>query len=71
MQFRLWPKFRTEKRSSLSAPPDWLVNTLSNIFGIQTKSGDKVDGAVSMVMALGGYMAGAAESKQDFWFVQL
>jgi len=37
----------------------------------KAKSGDKVDGAVSMVMALGGYMAGAAESKQDFWFVQL
>ncbi len=43
MQFRLWPKFRTEKRSSLSAPPDWLVNTLSNIFGIQTKSGQAVN----------------------------
>jgi HK97 family phage portal protein len=43
MQLRLWPKFRTEKRSSLSAPPDWLVNTLSNIFGIQTKSGQAVN----------------------------
>ncbi|CAB4141884.1 COG4695 Phage-related protein [uncultured Caudovirales phage] len=42
MQFRLWPS-KTEKRSSLSAPPDWLVNTLSNIFGIQTKSGAAVN----------------------------
>ena len=43
MQFRLWPKFRTEKRSALSAPPDWLVNTLTNIFGVQTKSGAAVN----------------------------
>ena len=34
---------KKEKRSSLSAPADWLVNTLTNIFGIQTKSGAAVN----------------------------
>lgn len=43
MQLRLWPKFNLNKRSSLSAPPDWFVNTLTNIFGIQTKSGAAVN----------------------------
>lgn len=42
MEFRLWP-FKTQKRSSLSAPPDWFINTLTNIFGIQTQSGKAVN----------------------------
>jgi phage terminase large subunit-like protein len=36
------------------------------------KSGDKVDGPVSIVMALGTCMQEAAKNKNsDFWFVQL
>jgi phage terminase large subunit-like protein len=36
------------------------------------KSGDKVDGPVSIVMALGTCMQEAAKNKNsDFWFIQL
>lgn len=38
----------------------------------KAKSGDKVDGVVSIIMALGGCMIEAAKNEtQDFWFVKL
>jgi phage terminase large subunit-like protein len=38
----------------------------------KAKSGDKVDGPVSIVMALGTCMQDAAKEKEsDFWFVSL
>lgn len=38
----------------------------------KAKSGDKVDGPVSIVMALGGYMHDAQQSSEtDFWFLKL
>ena len=38
----------------------------------KAKSGDKVDGPVSIVMALGGYMQQAAQqSNSDFWFMKI
>jgi phage terminase large subunit-like protein len=36
------------------------------------KSGDKVDGPVSIVMALGTYLQESQKEKeQDFWFIDL
>ena len=38
----------------------------------KAKSGDKVDGPVSLVMAIGTAMQDAAKEKNtDFWFVSL
>jgi phage terminase large subunit-like protein len=38
----------------------------------KAKSGDKVDGPVSIVMALGTAMQDAAKEKNsDFWFISL
>jgi len=37
----------------------------------KAKSGDKVDGPVSIVMALGTYMQEAAKGEGDFWFVSI
>lgn len=37
----------------------------------KAKSGDKVDGPVSIVMALGTYMQEAAKGEGDFWFISI
>lgn len=46
MQFslkRLFSPSKIERRSSLSAPADWLLNALTNVFGAQTASGQAVN----------------------------
>ena len=46
MQFslkRLFSPSRVEKRSNLTAPAEWLVNALTNVFGQQTASGQAVN----------------------------
>ncbi len=50
MNLRFWQP-RKEKRSSLSQPTDWLINTLQNVFGYQTKSGQAVNDRTALSIA--------------------
>jgi len=43
--------FKTNKRSSLSAPNDWLIKSLSSLFGQQTTSGQSVNAESAMSIA--------------------
>ncbi len=51
MNLKFWQPKRAEKRSSLSQPTDWLVNTLQNVFGYQTKSGQAVNDRTALSIA--------------------
>lgn len=54
MQFsikRLLGLESVQKRSGLVAPSDWLVNSLNNVFGYQTKSGQAVNPRTAMSIA--------------------
>jgi HK97 family phage portal protein len=54
MQFsikRLLGLESVQKRSGLVAPADWLVNSLNNVFGYQTKSGQAVNPRTAMSIA--------------------
>jgi HK97 family phage portal protein len=50
MNLRFWER-KTEKRSMLSQPADWFVNTLNNVFGYQTKSGQAVNNTTALSIA--------------------
>ncbi len=50
MNLRFWER-KTEKRSMLTQPADWFVNTLNNIFGYQTKSGQAVNNTTALSIA--------------------
>jgi HK97 family phage portal protein len=43
--------FKTQKRSSISAPSDWLIKSLSALFGQQTTSGQSVNQHSAMSIA--------------------
>ena len=43
--------FKTNKRSSLSAPSDWLIKSLSSLFGQQTTSGQSVNAESALSIA--------------------
>lgn len=54
MQFslkRLFSPSRVEKRSTLSAPAEWLINSLTNVFGAQTSSGQAVNTRTALSIA--------------------
>ena len=54
MQFslkRLFSPSRLEKRSTLSAPAEWLINSLTNVFGAQTSSGQAVNTRTALSIA--------------------
>ena len=50
MNLRFWER-KTEKRSMLSQPADWFINTLNNVFGYQTKSGQAVNNTTALSIA--------------------
>ena len=50
MNLRFWER-KTEKRSMLSQPADWFINTLNNVFGYQTKSGQAVNNTTALCIA--------------------
>lgn len=50
MNLKFWQP-KKEQRSSLSNPTDWLVNTLQNVFGYQTKSGQAVNDRTALSIA--------------------
>jgi len=50
MNLKFWQP-RKEKRSSLSQPADWFINTLNNVFGYQTKSGQAVNDRTALSIA--------------------
>jgi HK97 family phage portal protein len=50
MNLRFWER-KIEKRSMLTQPADWFVNTLNNIFGYQTKSGQAVNNTTALSIA--------------------
>ena len=50
MNLRFWER-KTQKRSMLSQPADWFVNTLNNVFGYQTKSGQAVNNTTALSIA--------------------
>jgi HK97 family phage portal protein len=50
MNLRFWER-KTERRSMLTQPADWFVNTLNNIFGYQTKSGQAVNNTTALSIA--------------------
>ena len=50
MNLKFWER-KTEKRSMLSQPADWFVNTLNNVFGYQTKSGQAVNNTTALSIA--------------------
>ena len=50
MNLRFWER-KTEKRSMLSQPADWFVNTLHNVFGYQTNSGQAVNNTTALSIA--------------------
>lgn len=43
--------FKVNKRSSLSAPSDWLIKSLSQLFGSQTTSGQSVNASSALSIA--------------------
>ena len=54
MQFsikRLFGFKGIEKRSSLSQPTEWLMNSLNSVFGYQTKSGQAVNARTALSIA--------------------
>jgi HK97 family phage portal protein len=51
MNLKFWQPKRTEKRSGLAQPTDWLINTLQNVFGYQTKSGQAVNDRTALSIA--------------------
>ena len=50
MNLRFWER-KTEKRSMLTQPADWFINTLNNVFGYQTKSGQAVNNTTALSIA--------------------
>lgn len=50
MNLKFWQP-RKEKRSSLSQPADWFINTLNNVFGYQTQSGQAVNDRTALSIA--------------------
>ena len=50
MNLKFWQP-RKEKRSSLSQPADWFINTVNNVFGYQTKSGQAVNDRTALSIA--------------------
>jgi len=50
MNLRFWER-KTEKRSMLTQPADWFVNTLNNRFGYQTKIGQAVNNTTGLSIA--------------------
>ena len=50
MNLKFWQR-KPEKRSMLSQPADWFINTLNNIFGYQTKSGQAVNNTTALSIA--------------------
>lgn len=50
MNLKFWQR-KPEKRSMLSQPADWFVNTLNNVFGYQTKSGQAVNNTTALSIA--------------------
>ena len=50
MNLKFWQR-KPEKRSMLSQPADWFINTLNNVFGYQTKSGQAVNNTTALSIA--------------------